>query len=246
MCRGVEDCALVLGAIHGADPKDPTSADVPFCWKPDLDVKSLRVGFDVGAFDWSSRAWRAGNSKKMYQDALEAIRSMVGEFRPVTLPSAERYGDLPWTIIPAEAAASFSELLVNGRVRDLARQEQGAWPNTFRTGSTVPATDYLRMLRLRTLLMREMADAMKQVDLYVTAPMVGPSIGYTNLTGHPSLITRCGLRDDGRPGMIEFIGKLYREDLILLLGQSYEQMTDWQRHRPDVEKLPEQPPPLKG
>ena len=62
-------------------------------------------------------------------------------------------------------------------------------------------------------------------------------------TGHPSLITRCGLKDD-RPKMIEFIGQLYREDLILAVGQAYEQMTDWQRHRPDVEKLPEQPPPL--
>ena len=78
-----------------------------------------------------------------------------------------------------------------------------------------------------------MADAMRDVDLYVTVPYVGPTIAYTNLTGHPSLVTRCGMRD-GRPKMIEFIGALYREDAILRLGHAYEQATDWTRHRPDL------------
>jgi Asp-tRNA(Asn)/Glu-tRNA(Gln) amidotransferase A subunit family amidase len=244
MCRGVEDCALVLGAIHGADSNDPTAADVPFSWPLNRDLKSLRVGFDATGLDWNSRAWRDEKSKKAYQDALDAIRSLVGELKPVKLPPANPYDDLAWTIVYVEASSSFTDLLTSGRVRELARQERGLWPNTFRAGSTVPAVDYLRMMRMRTSLMHEMAQAMKEVDLYVAAPMVGPSIRYTNLTGHPSLVTRCGLRDDGRPRMIEFIGQLYREDLILAVGQAYEQMTDWQRHRPDVEKLPEQPPPL--
>ena len=244
MCRCVEDCALVLRAIHGADPNDPTAADVPFSWQPNLDLKTLRVGFDATALDWNARTWRDESAKKTYQTALDTIRGLVGELKPVTLPPANRYGELPWSIIGAEASAAFTDLLTSGRVREMVQQQRGAWPNTFRAGSTIPATDYLCMMRLRTMLMREMADAMKEVDLYVTAPFVGPTIGFTNLTGHPSLVTRCGLRDDGRPRMIEFIGQLYREDLILALGHAYEQLTDWQRHQPDVEKLPEQPPPL--
>jgi hypothetical protein len=88
------------------------------------------------------------------------------------------------------------------------QQEAGSWPNSFRAGATIPAADYLRMMRLRGVLMREMADAMKDLDLYVTVPFRGPTLAFTNLTGHPSLVTRCGTKD-GRPKMIEFIGALY-------------------------------------
>jgi Asp-tRNA(Asn)/Glu-tRNA(Gln) amidotransferase A subunit family amidase len=81
---------------------------------------------------------------------------------------------------------------------------------------------------------------MKDVDLYVTVPFAGPTLAFTNLTGHPSLVTRCGMQD-GRPKMIEFIGNLYREDAILRVGFEYEQATGWQTHRPEVERIPEKP-----
>jgi Asp-tRNA(Asn)/Glu-tRNA(Gln) amidotransferase A subunit family amidase len=62
--------------------------------------------------------------------------------------------------------------------------------------------------------------------LYVTIPYVGPTIALTNLTGHPSLVTRCGIRD-GRPRMIEFVGNLYREDAILRLGHAFESQSNF-------------------
>ena len=57
---------------------------------------------------------------------------------------------------------------------------------------------------------------------------------FTNLTGHPSLVTRCGLRG-GMPESVEFIGNLCREDAVLRLGHAYEQATQWHRQWPDVE-----------
>src|SRR5579862_5331121 len=51
MCRGVEDCALVLSAIYGPDGKDGTVADVPFQWNAALPLHSLRVGIDRASFD---------------------------------------------------------------------------------------------------------------------------------------------------------------------------------------------------
>jgi Asp-tRNA(Asn)/Glu-tRNA(Gln) amidotransferase A subunit family amidase len=71
------------------------------------------------------------------------------------------------------------------------------------------------------MLQREMRDCMGDIDLFVTIPFVGPQSSYTNLTGHPSVVTRCGFVEN-RPKMIELIGQLYREDQILLLAHKLQ------------------------
>ncbi len=222
LTRGVEDGAMVLHAIHGADPRDLTAADVPFAWDGSIDLTSVRVGVDAAAFDPGAAHFKDEAVKSVYFKALETLRALMGrDLVPVKLPPPAQFTGLASLIIAAESASSFTELLHSGRVRELKQQGEGSWPNTFRIGSTIPASDYLRAMQMRTLLQREMAAAMKDVDLYVTIPYVGPTIAYTNLTGHPSLVTRCGM-PDGRPRMIEFIGGLYREDAILGLAHQYE------------------------
>jgi Asp-tRNA(Asn)/Glu-tRNA(Gln) amidotransferase A subunit family amidase len=243
MCRGVEDCALVLHALHGADPKDPTAADVPFVWDPELDLKSLRIGYDARAFDFDNKdIWKDESLVPIYREAFEKVKAIVGaEMVPITLPPARSYAGLVGTIIAVESSSAFGDLLTSGRINELVQQEPGSWPNTFRVGATVPAADYLRAQRLRTRLMREMHEALEGVDSYVTVPYAGPTLAFTNLCGQPSLIARCGTKE-GRPKMIEFVGNLYREDAILRLGFAYEQATAWRDAHPDVEKLPEAAP----
>src|ERR1051326_1691707 len=51
LCRSVEDCALVLGAIHGADGLDATAVDRPFSWPSPKPLKELKVGYVGGAGD---------------------------------------------------------------------------------------------------------------------------------------------------------------------------------------------------
>jgi Asp-tRNA(Asn)/Glu-tRNA(Gln) amidotransferase A subunit family amidase len=212
--RGVEDLAMVFHAIGGAD-------GVPFAYDPKRDLKSLRVGIDAIAFDFDAPHFKDEASRAVYQDSIDLLKSFVGELVPVKLPPAKNYAGLASLIIAAESASSFTELLESGKIRELKQQSEGSWPNAFRVGSTIPASDYLRAMQVRAILMREMADAMKDVDCYVTIPYVGPTVAFTNLTGHPSLITRCGMRD-GRHRMIEFVGNLYREDAILRLAHAFE------------------------
>ena len=66
----------------------------------------------------------------------------------------------------------------------------------------------------------------------------GATLAFTNLTGHPSLIARCGMIGD-KPLSIEFIGQLYREDLILRVGHAMEQAVSPRSKWPEVESLPE-------
>ena len=76
------------------------------------------------------------------------------------------------------------------------------------------------------------------VDLYINIPFAGPTMAFTNLTGHPTLIARCGVID-GRPIMLEFVGDLYCEDIICTVANAYEKATNWTTLWPDTSKIPE-------
>ena len=65
-------------------------------------------------------------------------------------------------MLTAESAAAFDEITRNHVTEGLNK-----WPDSFREGQFIPAVEYLRAARVRTLLMRAMAKVMEQVDLYV-------------------------------------------------------------------------------
>jgi len=147
------------------------------------------------------------------------------ELVPIHLPDPAPYRGIPGLIIAVESASSFTELVHGGDVRKLVQQGDGAWPNEFRHGALIPASDYLRAMQLRTLLMQDMHDAMRDVDVYVTIPYVGPTISLTNTTGHPTLVTRCGMLGDHTPLMLEFLARPFREDAALALALAFERAT---------------------
>src|SRR5688500_18721377 len=97
------------------------------------------------------------------------------ELRPVNLPASQPDYDSLWLILDVESGASYQQLTMSGRVSLLEGQGEGDWPSTFRVGSTVPAVDYLQLMRVRRQLQRAMAAALQDVDVYVTVPFAGPS-----------------------------------------------------------------------
>lgn len=243
MTRTVEDCALVLSAIHGPDGLDPTCSNVPFNWNPsDLSalksrVGDLRVGIHQAAFDELADS-KNEDRKRVYAEAIGVVRSLVGELRPVVLPPTARYAGIASIFTACETSSNMSELLTSGDVRKLKQQDEGAWPNFFRIGSMIPAADYLRALRLRTELQRDLDTVMSEVDCFVTIPYAGPTVAYTNLTGHPTLVTRAGMLSPTVPLTIEFVGGLYREDAILSLGLAFGCATSHHRLWPDTSVIP--------
>jgi Asp-tRNA(Asn)/Glu-tRNA(Gln) amidotransferase A subunit family amidase len=233
MTRGVEDAAIVLAAIHGADELDPTAvAGIPFNWDAKSDLTKLKVGYDVAAFEEIAKS-KSAQKRAIYEQALSTLRGFTEELIPIHLPDPNPYAGVAGLTIAVESACSFTELVASGDVRKLAQQGPHAWPNEFRFGSLIPAADYLRAMQIRTQLMRAFHDATKAVDVYITIPYVGPTVYMTNATGHPSLVTRCGLLDD-RPVMIEFLAQPYRESAALRLAYAYEQATAWHKTWPQI------------
>ncbi len=235
MCRAVEDCAVVLHAIHGADGVDTSAPDLPFRWDGGQPLSRIKVGYDAEAFE---RLEAGTPRRKIYEDALAVLRRQHLGLRPVRLPQSNpAYQALIGTIITVESAASFQELTASGKLDLLERQAENSWPNTFRYGSTVPAVDYLQALRLRRRLQSEVLASMAEIDVLVTPPFAGSTLAFTNLTGNPTLITRCGLLGD-EPVSIEFVGGLYREAEILRVALAFERATRWHTQWPDMSQVP--------
>jgi Asp-tRNA(Asn)/Glu-tRNA(Gln) amidotransferase A subunit family amidase len=225
LCRSVEDCAIVLRAVLGADSRDQTVVDAPFDWWPDAPPSGLRVGYLKTEFEKAQ-----AEAKPVYEQALESLRKIGARLEPVSLPELPA-GPLR-TILVAEAAAAFDDLTRDGGVNQLRGQEPNDWPNTFRTSRLIPAVEYIRAQRARTLLMRQIDELMSKRDVIVCPP--GASLSVTNLTGHPQVVVPCGFIKD-RPVGLLFTGRLYEEGTPLRLALAFERATEWHTMHPKVD-----------
>jgi Asp-tRNA(Asn)/Glu-tRNA(Gln) amidotransferase A subunit family amidase len=235
ICRGVEDCALVLDAIYGPDGRDITVGDAAFNWNPDRPLAQMRIGYVKAEFEGQGGNQSGGDErKKMYQEALDALRQAGAKLEPMELPqfSAQSLR----IILNAEAAAAFDDITRDGRVAQLSGQSPGDWPNSFRTSRFITAVEYIRAQRARTLLMREMDSLMSKWDVFVTPAPGSASLLITNLTGHPAVVTKCGFLNN-QPQAIMFTGNLYDEAAPLRVALAYERATKWHTTRPNLEKL---------
>jgi Asp-tRNA(Asn)/Glu-tRNA(Gln) amidotransferase A subunit family amidase len=226
LARGVEDCAVVLNALYGPDGSDASVADVPFVWNRDRALSGLRIGIVQREFDeppaesrgddterpaWASR-------KPVLDAAVSALTRAGARLIPVALPA------LPaaalYAILNAEAGAAFDDLVRAGRVGELTGKGPNDRANQLRVSRFIPAVEYLRAQRVRTLLGREMEDVMASCDLFVT-PSTSPSVTVSNLTGHPGVTVNAGFAD-GLPVGLMMTGRLYDEGTLLAAALAYE------------------------
>ena len=222
ICRGVEDCALVLNAVYGPDGHDRTVGSDPFHWEPKKPLKSLRVGVLQKDFDRLE-----GDQKKIYDQALADLKSAGVAMTPVEYQedlTAIRF------LLDAEAAAAFDDITRDGQVRTLKGQAPQDWPNSFRGSRLIPAVEYVRAQRVRTLLVEKFEKFMADWDAIVLAPNNG-LLTSTNLTGNPQVVMKCGFLN-GVPRSIGFLGRIYDEGSPLRVALAYEQATEWHKQNP--------------
>jgi Asp-tRNA(Asn)/Glu-tRNA(Gln) amidotransferase A subunit family amidase len=228
ICRSVEDCAVVFDTIYGPDGKDMTVTDYPFNWTPDLNVKTLRVGYLKNPFK------EEDETQPLYERSLDVLRSLGIDLIPITLPAYPI--EAISFLLAAEAAAAFDDLTCSDKDDMLARQVEDAWPNVFRHSRLIPAVEYIQANRVRTLMMRAVADLMNTIDVYVTPPFAGDNLVLTNLTGHPSVVVPNGVTASAKPSSVTFTGKLYGEAAALAVAKAYQDATDFHLKYPALPK----------
>jgi Asp-tRNA(Asn)/Glu-tRNA(Gln) amidotransferase A subunit family amidase len=239
MCRSVEDCGLVMEAIHGADGLDPTAVDRPYAWGTKLDLSALRFGYlrsdferelEFGDGDDEAARQRAREWRRFDLESLEKVRSLGVTLVPLELPDLP-VGALSF-ILSAEAGAAFDELTRSGRDDELVRQIENAWPNVFRQARTIPAVEYIQANRVRTMLMQRMEGLLAGLDGWLAPSFAGDNLLLTNLTGHPSVVVPNGFCSDGTPTSFTVNGRLFGETEILAVAHAYQSATGFHRRRP--------------
>jgi Asp-tRNA(Asn)/Glu-tRNA(Gln) amidotransferase A subunit family amidase len=171
---------------------------------------------------------RAEERLKLLNDALDVYRKAGATLHPMELPAmARRYSTNLSFVLSTEAAAAFDDLTRSEGIKD---SSLGNWPNTFRTQRFVPAVEYIRAQRIRTLLCREMDKVMSEYDVFLS-PTNSSSLGLTNLTGHPAVAVRAGFVANA-PLMLMVTGRLYDEATTLRVALAHERATKWNEVKP--------------
>jgi aspartyl-tRNA(Asn)/glutamyl-tRNA(Gln) amidotransferase subunit A len=245
LSRNVRDSALVLDAIAGHDPLDPASVDVPvpgYSAGITGDVRGLRVGVPTNFFfDHVSEDVEAS-----VRTAVGVLEGLGAQVREVTVPYPDQVIAAEWAIVMPEAAAYHQDALRGSA--DLYRPETRL---LLEAGELILATDYIKALRVRTLMKRAWAQLFADVDVVVapvqpfTAPVVDQmdvrwADGTTeavdlamvrltspaNLTGLPALALPTGFDAAGLPLGMQLIGRPFDEATLLDAGTAYEAATD--------------------
>jgi Asp-tRNA(Asn)/Glu-tRNA(Gln) amidotransferase A subunit family amidase len=231
MCRTVEDCAAVFNEIYGPDPFDNSVVDLPFNWDAGFDIRKLRLGYHSTYFEKAAKGIPLGDFKGVFEYNKEFVKKVLAWF------TDQGFGLIPLDIqlphigegimMEVEAAAAFDEFS-RGLTDDLVEDQK--WPRNHRIHRFVPAVEYLQAARYRSLLIREMHDILKDVDVYLE--ITWSTNWSTNVTGLPIVIVPCGFTSRGEPMSVTFVGKLYQEDKLLAVAKAYQDATGYHLKRP--------------
>jgi Asp-tRNA(Asn)/Glu-tRNA(Gln) amidotransferase A subunit family amidase len=228
MCRSVEDCALVFNAIYGPDGQDDSVVESEFNPKPEDAASAGRGG--SGTATSAPTAEQREARKKIFADALEVYRQGGAALEALELPpSITEIATMISFVLTTEGSAAFDDLM---RSKDASDPSLNTWPNAFRTHRFVPAVEYIRAQRARTLLMREMDTLMKRFDVLLS-PTASATLGVTNLTGHPAIALKAGFLDNA-PVELMITGQLYDESTLLGAALAFERATTWHTRNPNL------------
>ena len=250
MTRSVADTGIMLEAIAGFDPNDPTSLPNPV---PNMlegigqDIQGIRIGFDenyaTNDIDIElAEAVRAG---------VEVLADQGAEIVEVQMPDVDEYVSAWPTLCSAGAVAAHAATYPS------QRDDYGLW---FRgwldMGAQVSGADYAKANNLRAACTGHLRRVFEGIDVLVCPSMSAPphvvtpemlygAYGARDLkfqrftvpfdyNGAPTLSVPCGMNSKGLPLSIQFVGKHLTEPLLCRVGHAYESSTPWHNLHPDV------------
>ena len=254
MTRTVADCALMLNAIAGKDPLDPTSANAPV---PDHTatlhegIQGLRIALPTEMFDFE------GLDDDVRQTVLRAVAVLEehgASAHEISLPMSENSGAVFIGTADVECAAYHAETL-----RTRGNDYDWSTRTRLESASLAPAWAYLKAQRARELIRRELTAALDNCDIIIipTGPVAAPTIEastgkpggyyqgrldlgrrmYTSpaaLAGLPALSVPCGHTDTRLPIGMQLIGKPFAEPTLFRAAQTYQSATQWHTQPPAI------------
>ena len=249
LARSTRDAALVLEAIAGADPDDPTSAAESV---PDMGaelerpIAGTRLGLD--------REYVSANVTPAVAEAVMAAVGVLAAFGvevvEVTMPELAPYEEVWPTLCSTEAAVAHRETYPS------RANEYGPWfRGWLARGYATEGFAYARATHQRAELAGRLRAALSGIDVLACPAMptsaqrvtvedswggAGEDVNqvagrFTRpfaLAGLPALTLPCGFDEEGLPLALQLVGQRFSEPLLCRVGQGYEAVTDWGERRP--------------
>ena len=256
LTRSARDSALVLQAIAGHDPLDPTAVPVPV---PDYlaglenSLRGLKMGIPTSYyFEQLEPEVEAGIRR-----AIAALEELGVEARDVAIPSLRYAG--AWRIPHLSDMVVSHDPYIEGNHQDYG-------PNVLAlvlAGQFYLGRDYSKGTRAQRTLREEFARVLDEVDFLVTptSPIAAPPIVATtvelggsesrvsgvgsastvarntlpsNFTGLPAITVPCGFTQAGLPIGLQIMGRPFDESLLFRVANGYEAVSPSLGHRPGI------------
>lgn len=255
LARTAKDCARLMSVMAGEDPQDATSlpADVPD-YEALLDAPGPlpRIGLARGYFDNGLHPEVA----KAVNDAAETLTRAGFEVVEIAVPAdlLAEVAELHPLVMKPEGAANHMNTM-------RTRQDDYTFEvgHRLHAGFFIPATNYIRALKLRGAYLQKFAAAVfDKVDMLLT-PVIGipvPTIAETsgkrgkdyldmvvaltrntkvvNYLGLPAISVPCGFTGNGLPTAFQLIGRPLAEASLLRAAHRYQGATDWHERTPGL------------
>ncbi len=235
----VGDAGLMMNAIAGRDPRDPSSSGAPvedYLPAGEGSLEGVRIGLaDNFYLERVTPAARAAVER-----AAELAARQGAHVVRVRVPDMDAVNTIGRVLLLAEAAAALAPHLADRAslgddVRALLDQ-----------GRLIPATDYVNAQRLRRLEQKKFLTLWSQVDILFTptVPMGAPKIGETtveiegrqedvrlaatrlvrgmDVLGLPALSLPCGLDPNEMPLGLQIMAPELQEKALLRVAAAME------------------------
>jgi aspartyl-tRNA(Asn)/glutamyl-tRNA(Gln) amidotransferase subunit A len=244
MTRDVEDAAILLEVLQGADPHDPKTLGQRNA-EPMPGLRRGVKGLRLARFPASERSGVDSELLAAYDLSVETLGRLGADIVDLPLPHSFRdLGALNGQIMSAEAYA-----LVGHITDDETLPADEAVHPRVRAGATILARDYLHALAERERLKVEFAAVMDGVDAILTPVAMTPAVRLDEVdqSTTPALLTRwvnlldlCGLAIPtgftarGLPTSLQIVCRSYDEATALRIGWAYQNATDWHERVPPM------------
>jgi aspartyl-tRNA(Asn)/glutamyl-tRNA(Gln) amidotransferase subunit A len=244
IARSAADCRIVLDAIQGPDPRDPTSSGEALVLAAGT-APPARLKAAVVSLDWSKTG--EPEARQAFDAAVDVLRGTGLQMEEAALPEYPA-GEVAGLLITVEALAAFEPFIRDGRVKQLV--DDMAWKQ-WDIASPITGADVMKAQRMRYELQGKVDEFFAKYDVIVTpnfksvAPPVGtdlnaalpygdPAGAIGVACGLPALALPSGFGRDRLPVSFQVMGAPFSEALLLDLGEAYQRATKHHLEHPAV------------
>ena len=254
MTRSTADAAILLRAIAGHDPNDPTSLPSPvpdYLAGIDEGIEGVRIGW---AEDYATR--------NIDPEVVAAVRAAVGglesigaQIVEIDLPDLDPYVE-SWPVL-----CSAEALVAHQDTYPAKADDYGPWfRDWLEMGERVTGADYARANNARAACVGHLRTAFQNIDLLACPTTAWPPYEVVeedlygplptkprnpkmqrftapfDYSGAPTICLPCGLNSETPPLPLSFqlVGEPLSEALLCRAGHAFEQATDWHTLRPPI------------